>query len=109
MDNKCMYLLSVHLHRDSVCCTVYIYICIFNILYCNIFPINFFALLHRITITTPGKYAAIKAGVLPCLVNLLTDKSSDVRLNALEVILCENQTMYCILKQLFYSVSVSVS
>ena len=58
--------------------------------------INFFALSHRITITTPGKYAAIKAGVLPCLVNLLTDKSSEVRLNALKVILCENQTMYCI-------------
>ena len=94
----------------SVVLYIYIYVFLIScIISCNIFPINFFALLHRITITTPAKYAAIKAGVLPCLVNLLTDKSSEVRLNALEVILCENQTMYCILKQLFYSVSVSVS
>ena len=40
---------------------------------------------YRITITTEGKYSAIENGVLPSLVALLTDASSEVRLNALKV------------------------
>ena len=48
------------------------------------FDVLVFAI-YRITITTQGKYSAIQNGVLPYLVALLADTSSEVRLNALKV------------------------
>ena len=45
-----------------------------------------FILSSRITITTQGKYKAIEAMAIPKLVNLVNDKSSEVRLNAIKAI-----------------------
>lgn len=46
----------------------------------------FHPLHNRITITTQGKYTAIKAGAIPELVKLVDDESSEVRLNAITAI-----------------------
>ena len=48
--------------------------------------VNFFPLaVNSISITTRGKNAAIDAGAIPNLVNLLGHSSSEVRLNACKV------------------------
>lgn len=57
--------------------------------------------LFRITITTKGKYAAIEAGAIPNLVNLLEDPESEVRLNALKVRRNQEKNLTCVLSKVF--------
>ena len=43
--------------------------------------------LEAISITTPGKYACINAGAVANLVSLINDPLSEMRVNALKVII----------------------
>ncbi len=55
-------------------------------------PLLLYSHVHSVSVITKGKYSVLEAGALPCLVTLLSDEDSEVRLNTIKVYIVTQRT-----------------